>query len=316
MRIKYGKKTLPMKLLMLCREPRLYSCRRLKQAAEANGHHMDILDPNRCLIKLQQNPPHFALYYQPDVESVPYLLPQYDAVLPRFGTGSMQMGCAVLHYFQALNVPCLNHADAFVKARDKWLSLQLLLANGIAVPTSLLGGLETKANDAVRHIGTPIILKTLSGSQGIGVVLAEQPQSAVSMLETLKQANVPTLAQEFIAEAQGADLRCFVVGNRIVAAMQRIGQAGEFRANCHRGARAEKVILTEQEKHVALNATKVLGLDVAGVDLIRSANGPLVLEVNASPGLEMIEKTSGIDIALQMILHLEQKHRHQVGVMK
>ena len=308
MRIKYGKKTLPMKLLMLCREPRLYSCRRLKQAAEANGHHMDILDPNRCLIKLQQNPPHFALYYQPDVESAPYLLPQYDAVLPRFGTGSMQMGCAVLHYFQALNVPCLNHADAFVKARDKWLSLQLLLANGIAVPTSLLGGQETKANDAVRHIGTPIILKTLSGSQGIGVVLAEQPQSAVSMLETLKQANVPTLAQEFIAEAQGADLRCFVVGNRIVAAMQRIGQAGEFRANCHRGARAEKVILTEQEKHVALNATKVLGLDVAGVDLIRSANGPLVLEVNASPGLEMIEKTSGIDIALQMILYLEQKH--------
>ena len=308
MRIKYGKKTLPMKLLMLCREPRLYSCRRLKQAAEENGHHMDILDPNRCLIKLQQNPPHFALYYQPDVESAPYLLPQYDAVLPRFGTGSMQMGCAVLHYFQALNVPCLNHADAFVKARDKWLSLQLLLANGIAVPTSLLGGQETKANDAVRHIGTPIILKTLSGSQGIGVVLAEQPQSAVSMLETLKQANVPTLAQEFIAEAQGADLRCFVVGNRIVAAMQRIGQAGEFRANCHRGARAEKVILTEQEKHVALNATKVLGLDVAGVDLIRSANGPLVLEVNASPGLEMIEKTSGIDIALQMILYLEQKH--------
>ena len=308
MRIKYGKKTLPMKLLMLCREPRLYSCRRLKQAAETNGHHMDILDPNRCLIKLQQNPPHFALYYQPDVESAPYLLPQYDAVLPRFGTGSMQMGCAVLHYFQALNVPCLNHADAFVKARDKWLSLQLLLANGIAVPTSLLGGLETKANDAVRHIGTPIILKTLSGSQGIGVVLAERPQSAVSMLETLKQANVPTLAQEFIAEAQGADLRCFVVGNRIIAAMQRIGQAGEFRANCHRGARAEKVILTEQEKHVALNATKVLGLDVAGVDLIRSANGPLVLEVNASPGLEMIEKTSGIDIALQMILYLEQKH--------
>ena len=297
-----------MKLLMLCREPRLYSCRRLKQVAEANGHHMDILDPNRCLIKLQQNPPHFALYYQPDVESAPYLLPQYDAVLPRFGTASMQMGCAVLHYFQALNVPCLNHADAFVKARDKWLSLQLLLANGIAVPTSLLGGLETKANDAVRHIGAPIILKTLSGSQGIGVVLAERPQSAVSMLETLKQANVPTLAQEFIAEAQGADLRCFVVGNRIVAAMQRIGQAGEFRANCHRGARAEKVILTEQEKHVALNATKVLGLDVAGVDLIRSANGPLVLEVNASPGLEMIEKTSGIDIALQMILYLEQKH--------
>ena len=301
---------------MLCREPRLYSCRRLKQAAEENGHQMDILDPNRCLIKLRKNPPHFALYYQADVESEVQLLPQYDAVLPRFGTGSMLMGCRVLHYFQGLGVPCLNNVEAFCNARDKWLSLQMLLQHDIAVPDSLLAGMEVDANRAVQHIGAPTILKTLSGSQGIGVILAERPQSAVSILETLKQANVPALAQEFIAEAQGADLRCFVVGNRIIATMQRIGQNSEFRANCHRGATTEKVVLTEQEKHIALNATKVLGLDVAGVDLIRSANGPLVLEVNASPGLEMIEKTSGIDMALQMILHLEQKIRNQVGVIK
>ncbi|EGY32858.1 ribosomal protein S6 modification protein [Aggregatibacter actinomycetemcomitans serotype e str. SC1083] len=299
-----------MKFLMLCREPRLYSCQRLKDAAEENGHQMDILDPNRCLIKLQKNPPHFALYYQTDAESEAQLLPHYDAVLPRFGTTSTLMGCRVLHYFQARGVPCLNNADAFRNARDKWLSLQMLLQQGVAVPDSLLAGIEVNANHAVQHIGAPTILKTLSGSQGIGVILAERAQSAVSILETLKQADVPVLLQEFVTEADGTDLRCFVIGGRVVAAMQRVGQNGEFRANCHRGATAEKVILTEQEKQIALQAAKALGLDVAGVDLIRSAKGPLVLEVNASPGLEMIEKTSGINIALQMILYLEQKIRN------
>ena len=303
-----------MKLLMLCREPRLYSCQRLKEAAESCGHQMDILDPNRCLIKLRKNPPHFALYYQAEPESEAQLLPQYDAVLPRFGTTSMLMGCRVLHYFQALGIPCLNHVDAFRNARDKWLSLQMLLQHGIAVPDSLLAGMEVDANHAVQHIGAPTILKTLTGSQGIGVILAERSQSAVSILDTLKQSDVPVLLQEFVAEVNGTDLRCFVIGGRVVAAMQRVGQNGEFRANCHRGATAEKVILTEQQ--IALNATKALGLDVAGVDLIRSVNGPLVLEVNASPGLEMIEKTSGINIALQMILYLEQKTRNQVGVIK
>ena len=301
---------------MLCREPRLYSCQRLKRAAEENGHQMDILDPNRCLIKLRKNPPHFALYYQAEPESEAQLLPQYDAVLPRFGTTSMLMGCRVLHYFQALGIPCLNHVDAFPNARDKWLSLQMLLQHGIAVPDSLLAGMEVDANHAVQHIGAPTILKTLTGSQGIGVILAERAQSAVSILDTLKQSDVPVLLQEFVAESNGTDLRCFVIGGRVVAAMQRVGQNGEFRANCHRGAVAEKVILTEQEKQIALNATKALGLDVAGVDLIRSVNGPLVLEVNASPGLEMIEKTSAIHIALQMILYLEQKTRNQVGVIK
>lgn len=295
---------------MLCREPRLYSCQRLKDAAEENGYQMDILDPNRCLIKLQKNPPHFALYYQADAESEAQLLPHYDAVLPRFGTTSTLMGCRVLHYFQARGVPCLNNADAFRNARDKWLSLQMLLQQGVAVPDSLLAGIEVNANHAVQHIGAPTILKTLSGSQGIGVILAERAQSAVSILETLKQADVPVLLQEFVTEADGTDLRCFVIGERVVAAMKRVGQNGEFRANCHRGATAEKVILTEQEKQIALQAAKALGLDVAGVDLIRSAKGPLVLEVNASPGLEMIEKTSGINIALQMILYLEQKIRN------
>lgn len=296
-----------MKLLMLCREPRLYSCQRLKATAEENGHQMDILDPNRCLLKLSQNAPHFELYYQSNTESEPYLLPDYDAIIPRFGSASTKMGCAVLRHFRAKNVFCLNDDVAFLKARDKWLSLQLLAEQGIAVPNSVLSGAEFSANQAIKQVETPTILKTLSGSQGIGVILAENRKSAVSIVETLTQAEVPLLMQDFIEEAKGTDIRCFVIGDKVVATMQRIGQEGEFRANFHRGGSAEKIQLTEQEKALALKATKVLGLDVAGVDLIRSKQGLLVLEVNASPGLEMIEKTSGIDIALQMIVHIEKQ---------
>ncbi|UAY78588.1 RimK family alpha-L-glutamate ligase [Pasteurella canis] len=296
-----------MKLLMLCREPRLYSCQRLKEAAESSGHQMDILDPNRCLLKLTENRPHFELYYQANMEVEPILLPQYDAVIPRFGTLSTKMGCAVLRHLSAKKVPCLNSESAFLTARDKWLSLQVLAENGIAIPQSLLSGPEFQVIPALEKMTSPMILKTLAGAQGIGVILAEKKQSAVSILETLRQADVPVLAQEFIEEAKGCDIRCFVIGDRVVACMQRIGQNGEFRANFHRGGLAEKVVLSEQEKQMAIQAAQILGLDVAGVDLIRSKRGPLVLEVNASPGLEMIEKTSGLDIALQMIVYLEKK---------
>lgn len=298
-----------MKLLILCREPRLYSCQRLKQAAENSGHSVDILDPNRCLLNLAENAPHFALYYQPTPDTEPYLLPEYDAVIPRFGSASTRMGCAVLRHFQAKQILCLNDESAFLKVRDKWLSLQLLAENGIAVPASSLSGIECSAQQAVRQMRSPTILKTLSGSQGIGVILADKPQSAVSILETLKQADIPVLMQEFVEEANGTDLRCFVIGDKVVAAMERIGQNGEFRANFHRGGLAQKVKLTEEEKLIAIRSTKALGLDIAGVDLIRSKRGLLVLEVNASPGLEMIEKTSGIDIALQMIVYLEKKYQ-------
>lgn len=296
-----------MKLLMLCREPRLYSCVRLQQAAENCGHQMDILDPNRCLLKLEQNAPHFLLYYQPSIDAEPYLLPEYDGILPRFGSASTQMGCAVLRHFEAQGKYCLNGSTAFLQARDKWLSLQILMQNGIAVPCSLLAGSEFQAAALMSQLSMPVILKTLSGSQGVGVILAEQKTSAVSILDTLKQAEISVLSQEFIAEAQCSDIRCFVVGDRVVATMQRQGQNGEFRANFHRGGTAVKIQLTEQDKALAIRATRALGLEVAGVDLIRSKQGLLVLEVNASPGLEMIEKTSGIDIALQMIVHLEKK---------
>lgn len=295
-----------MKILMLCREPRLYSCERLQQAAQQNGHQLDIFDPNRCLLKLSPNPPLFELYYQASSDKEPISLTDYQAIIPRFGITSTQMGCAVLAHFQAKGVYCLNNAQAFALARDKWQSLQQLLQAGIPIPATQLAGQEFSATATVAQATQPLILKTLSGSQGIGVMLAESAKSAVSILETLRQANLPTLLQQFMQEAQGQDIRCFVIGSTLVAAMQRIGQAGEFRANFHRGGVARPIQLTEQEKHIAIKATQALGLDVAGVDLIRTQQGSLVLEVNASPGLELIEQTSRIDIASQMIAYLEK----------
>ncbi|MGR6982200.1 ATP-grasp domain-containing protein [Testudinibacter sp. P27/CKL/0425] len=297
-----------MKLLMLCREPRLYSCQRLLEAAESCGHTLDIIDPNRCLLKLdQEQTRQFKIYYQVRFDKEPYLLPHYDAVIPRFGSGSTAMGCALLRHFEAMNIPCLNGSQAFLNARDKWHSLMLLQQHGISVPPSALCGNEFDAKYAVNQVASPTILKTLSGSQGIGVMLAERAQSAVSILETLKQANISSLLQDFIHEANGSDIRCFVIGGKVIASMQRSGQNGEFRANVHRGGQAQAIALSEQEKALALNSAQALGLDIAGVDIIRSNNGPLILEVNASPGLELIEKTSKINIALQMIAYLEKQ---------
>lgn len=298
-----------MKLLMLCREPRLYSCQRLKKAAEMRGHQMDILDPNRCILKLSQNSPHFEVLYHEKCEDKPYLLTQYDAVLPRFGTSSTQMGCAVLRHFISQGAAYLNSDEAFITARDKWKSLQCLLKAGIAVPSSMLSGNEVQMKSISYDMEAPIILKTLSGSQGIGVMKAETQQSAVSIQEAFKQHSVPVLAQTFIKEAENSDIRCFVIGEQVIATMQRTGMKDEFRANCHRGGEAKSLILSEDEKNIAIRATKAMGLDVAGVDLIRSKRGLLVLEVNASPGLEMIEKTSRLDIATEMVIYLEKKIR-------
>lgn len=296
-----------MKLLMLCREPHLYSCVRLKQVAEQNGHQIDILDPNKMLLKLAKNAPHFVLYYQEKKEDEPDLLPVYDAVLPRFGTASTKMGCAVLRHFEGIGVPCLNSAEAFLLARDKWQSLQALVQAKIPVPDTFLIGNEFGAAQAIHQMPEPYVIKTLSGSQGIGVMLAESKQSAVSILDTLKSKVVPTLLQEFIVEAKGADVRCFVIGDRVVAAMKRISKDGEFRANFHLGGQAEPIQLNEQEQEIAIRAAKAIGLEVAGVDLIYSEQGVLVLEANASPGLELIERTSGQDIAKFMIEYLERK---------
>ncbi|QIM63082.1 ribosomal protein S6 modification protein [Pasteurellaceae bacterium Orientalotternb1] len=293
-----------MKLLMLCREPRLYSCQRLQTAAAQRGYAMDILDPNRFQLRLENGV--LTDYYQygesneknrPDPEK----LPDYAAVIGRFGTASTEMGCNVLRHFELQGVAVLNNAQSFRLARDKWQSLQTLVTSGIAVPNTAITGELFATSVSLNGFSHPIIIKTLSGSQGVGVMKLDQKSSSMSLLDTLKAAQIPTLQQQFISESQGQDIRAFVIGDQVVAAMVRQGASGEFRANIHQGGNATSIQLSAAEQQLAIQATKALGLDVAGVDLVRSKKGLLVLEVNASPGLEMIEKVSGVDIAGKMI---------------
>ncbi|WP_265474003.1 ATP-grasp domain-containing protein [Mergibacter septicus] len=296
------------KLLLLCRAPWLYSCTRLKEVAEISGYQLDIVDPNRFILRLNQEP---RLFYQAPNhhQAIPFPL-DIAGVIPRFGTTSTEQGCRLLRYFEDLGIPVLNSADSIELARNKWKSLYQLKRCGIPVPESLFNGCDTSSKIAVHYCGSPTILKTLNGSQGVGVILAEQTDSAISMLETLQQAEVPVLLQQFISEARGTDLRCFVIGEKVITAMQRHGQNGEFRANFHRGGTATNVQLTPEEIQLAIKATKAIGLDIAGVDLIRSNMGSFVLEVNASPGLELIEQTTKLDLALQMLLYLERKMKN------
>ena len=291
-----------MNLLMLCREPRLYSCQRLRAAAQKRGHKMDILDPNRCLLKLNPTSPHFDIYYQQDTHKPPILLSHYDGVLPRFGVTSTQMGCFVLQHFQAQGIPCLNTEAAVRLARDKWQSLQVLHSHHIPIPLSTFAG--TEVTQPYYQMAAPMVLKHLQGMQGDGVMLANTWMQAEACYA---EQHTPMLAQEFIAQAKGKDLRCFVIGDRVVATMQRQSPENDFRANCHLGGKATVIDVPESVKQLAVQATKTIGLDVAGVDLIQSERGYLVLEVNASPGLEMIEKTSGIDIADRILAYFESK---------
>lgn len=293
-----------MKLLVLCREARLYSCQRLKQASEARGYPLDILDPNRFLLKLERGKCYAE--YQPSGEPR-YQLTDYLGILSRFGTTSTEMGCNVLAHFEAQGCAVLNHSQAFRLARDKWQSLQCLMTQGIAVPDSLIHGELYETANSLNHFPFPSVIKTLTGSQGVGVMLAEQKHTAQSLLDTLKLAKIGTLQQRFIPESKGQDIRAFVIGDRVVATMQRQSAKGDFRANIHQGGLAQPITLTDEEQQIAVSATQAIGLDIAGVDLIRSEQGLLVLEVNASPGLEMIEQVSQTDIAGLILDHLLYK---------
>lgn len=299
-----------MKLLMLCREPRLYSCQRLKAAAEQQGCRLDILDPNRFLLTLVQGEARLSYqlgeHFEPN-RPAPFTVEGYRGVLPRFGSSSNEIGCQVLRHLEANGVATLNSAAAFALARDKWQSLQRLVAQRIAVPDTQLSGELFSLNSALATQHFPLVIKTLSGSQGVGVMLSESADSARSLLETLRAAKLATIQQHFIRESSGQDIRAFVIGDRVVAAMQRRSQNGEFRANIHRGGTACAVQLSDEAAQLAVRATQAIGLDVAGVDLIQAEHGLMVLEVNASPGLEMIETVSQTDIASQMIAHLKQK---------
>ena len=286
-----------MKLAILSRNTKLYSTRRLVEAARQRGHTVRVLDPLRCYMRISSD--GFAMRYKgKPIEA-------YDAVIPRFAASVTRYGNAVLHQFEQMGSYAPNPSAAFARARDKLRCHQLLAAEGIGLPVTVFGDNPDDTDDLLAMLGPPPhVIKLNEGMQGAGVMLTEKPSASRGVVEALRGLYANFLVQEFIAEAQGADLRCFVVGDRVLGAMQRQAPAGDFRSNLHRGGVATAVEATADECAVAVRAAKVVGLGIAGVDLIRSARGPLVLEVNASPGLEGIEAATGLDIAGGIVEHL------------
>jgi len=287
-----------MRFVMLARHPGLYSHVRLCEAARARGHSIDVVNTLHVHMNITSNQP--VLRYNGRT------LPVYDAVIPRIGASITHYGLAVLRQFEMQGVYPLNESVAIGRSRDKLRALQILAREGVGLPVTAFAHGPRKAEDVIKEVGgVPIVIKLLEGTQGVGVVLAETEGSAKSIIEAFSAANVNIMVQEFIREASGSDVRAFVVGGEVVAAIKRIGRAGEFRANIHRGATALKIDLTAEERQIALRAAAAVGLNVSGVDMVRSERGPLVMEVNSSPGLEGIEGATGIDIASVIIGFLE-----------
>jgi ribosomal protein S6--L-glutamate ligase len=288
------------KIAVLSRDGTLYSCKRLREAAVQRGHQIEILDPLSCYMNI--TPAASSIHYKGRQ------LPHYDAVIPRIGSAITFYGTAALRQFEILGSYPLNESVAITRARDKLRSLQLLARQGIDLPVTGIAHSPDDTSDLIDMVGgAPLVVKLVEGTQGIGVVLAETRQAAESVIDAFRGLNAHILVQEFIAEAKGCDIRCLVIGNEVVAAIERRAKAGDFRSNLHRGGQATVVEITPREREIALAAAHTLGLDVAGVDILRANRGPLVMEVNASPGLEGIEKATGLDIAGRMIHWIERQ---------
>ena len=291
-----------MKIAILSRDGNLYSCKRLREAAECRGHEIDIIDPLSCYMNI--NPAAPSVHYRGRQ------LDRYQAVIPRIGSAITFYGTAVLRQFEMLGSFPLNESVAITRARDKLRSMQILAREGIDLPTTGFANAPDDTSDLIALVGgAPLVVKLVEGTQGIGVVLAETRQAAESVIDAFRGLNAHILVQEYIKEAQGRDIRCLVVGKRVVAAIERQAKPGDFRSNLHRGGTANKADITAEEKAIAIKAANTLWLDVAGVDILRSDRGPLVMEVNASPGLEGIESTTGLDIAGMMIDYIEHRAR-------
>jgi ribosomal protein S6--L-glutamate ligase len=288
-----------MKIVILSRRRNLYSTRRLVEAAEQRGHIVRVVDPLRCYMNLKAGQP--TIYFKGED------LSGFDAVIPRIGASITFYGTAVVRQFEMMGVYCLNESQGITRARDKLRSMQLMSREGIGLPVTGFAHSPDDTDGLIRLIGEPpLIIKLLEGTQGKGVVLAETRKAAESVIDAFRKLDAYFLVQEFIEEAKGADLRCFVIGSHVVAAMVRQAKEGEFRSNLHRGGKATQVPISIEESSAALRAAEIVGLDVAGVDLVRGRRGPLVLEVNSSPGLEGIEKSTSIDVAGMIIEHIEK----------
>ena len=289
-----------MKIALLAQNHTLYSHKRLKEAAEARGHTLDMIKTLHCYMNIASRRPE--IYYNGEK------LPKYDAVIPRIGASVTFYGTAVLRQFEMMGVYPLNESVAIGRSRDKLRSMQLLARDGIGLPVTTFA-YDPKQTEEVLKLagGAPLVVKLLEGTQGIGVVLADTDRSAKSVIEAFRGAGVNILVQEFIKEAGGSDIRAIVIGDKVVSAMKRTAQAGEFRSNLHRGGTASKVKLTPEERMTAVRSAKKLGLGFAGVDMLRSNHGPVVMEVNSSPGLEGSEGATGLDIAGKVIELIEKK---------
>lgn len=286
-----------MKLAILSRNTKLYSTRRLVEAARQHGHSVRVLDPLRCYMRIDSD--GFEMHYKGRE------IAGYHAVIPRVGASITRYGSAVLRQFELMGTYTPNSSDAILRARDKLRSHQLLAAEHIGLPATVFGDNPDDTADLLSMLGPPPhVIKLNEGTQGAGVMLTEKLSASRGVIEALRGLYANFLVQEFISEAKGADLRCFVVGGKVVAAMKRQAPKGDFRSNLHRGGTAKGVKASAAEQDVAIRAARVLGLGVAGVDLIRSDRGPLVLEVNASPGLEGIEEASGVDVAGEVIAYV------------
>lgn len=290
---------------VLASNPALYSNRRIMEAGEMRGHEMHFLNIKECYMKLDADTPE--IHYRGGK-----VLDNFDAVIPRIRPSMTFYGCALTRQFEAMKVYCLNSANAITQSRDKLYSLQLLLHHGVDIPTTGFANSPLETNDLIKMVGgSPLIVKLLEGTQGKGVVLAETKKAAESVINAFKSLNANILVQEFIKEANGKDLRLFVIDGKVVASIQREALPGEFRANIHLGGTASVIKATAEEKKIAIRAAKAMNLKVAGVDIIRSSKGPLLLEVNSSPGLEGIEGATNKDIAGEMIKAIEKNFKNK-----
>lgn len=288
-----------MKIIILSRQPNLYSTRRLVEAGTQLGHEMLVVDHLKCNIEIEKKNP--KVYYLGDY------LENVDAVIPRIGASVTFYGTAVVRQFEMMKIFTAVESQALVRSRDKLRSLQLLARAGVGLPKTIFTNFSKNVEHIVDSVGgAPVILKLLEGTQGLGVILADSQNAAGSVMEAFNGLEARIIVQEFIKEAGGADIRAFIVDGEVVGAMKRQGKEGEFRSNLHRGGTANIIELSEEEKHTALVATKAMGLGVAGVDMLQSMSGPLVLEVNSSPGLEGIEKATDTDIARKIIRYVEK----------
>ncbi len=291
-----------MRIAILSRNARLYSTRRLVDAAQQRGHEALVLDTLKCYIDIASLRP--GIYYKGS------RLEGFDAVIPRIGASITFYGLAVLRQFEMIGVFPLNESVAIGRSRDKLRSLQLLARKGIGLPVTSFAHDVHNTQDVIDLVGgIPLVVKLLEGSQGRGVVLAETFKAAESVIDAFRELGADFLVQEFIQEAGGTDLRCLVIGDKVVAAMKRQAREGEFRSNLHRGGTASTIRLTPEERSTAVRAARIIGLNVAGVDILRSNHGPLVMEVNSSPGLEGIERVTGKDVAGMMIEYIEKHAR-------